>query len=104
MAGVPKSKKALFGLVLLYSALIALALLLERPNDLTEFVYHLFSGGGDCKGREETSLQLTAFPYKLISNAYSPPGELKVRIITFERGSEPSTIIGAEASICRQRI
>jgi CHASE2 domain len=104
MAGVPKSKKALFGLALLYSALIALALLLERPNDLTEFVYRLFSGGGDCKGREETNLQFTAFPYKLISNAYSKPGELKVRIVTFERGSEPSTIFGNEASLCRQRI
>ena len=91
MADNPKHWRAAL-VAVVYSALIGFALLAERPNDVTEFVSHLF--GGDCKGREETTLQAAAFPYKIISNFYSPPGELHVRLVTIEQGSEPSDIFG----------
>lgn len=103
MEGDQKHKRAPLAVLLIYSALIALALFLEHPNDLSEFAYHLFSKGGDCKGREETTLQLAPFPYRLFSDAYSTPGELQVRLVTFERGSEPGNIFGDE-NLCRQRV
>jgi len=100
MTDSPKHQRAAL-VVLVYLALIGFALLAERPNDVTEFVYHLF--GENCKGREETTLQAAAFPYRVISNFYSPPGELQVRLVTLEQGSEPSDIFGDER-LCRQRV
>jgi hypothetical protein len=102
MADGQKRKRA--GLVLLfYMTLIGLALFFEHPNGVTEFAFNLFSEGDNCRGREETTLHIAAFPYKLISNAYSAPGELRVRLVTFERGSEPRNIFGDE-NLCRQRL
>ena len=103
MEGGPNQRTVSLALLLIYSALIAFALFLEHPNDITEFAYHLFGKSEDCRGREETTLQLAAFPYRLISSAYSTPGELRVRLVTFERGSEPSNIFGDE-NLCRQRL
>src|SRR2546425_12945909 len=97
----PKQQKALVVVLLLYAALIAINLLAEHPNDVTQFVYHLFKK--DCSGREETTIQVNAFPYNLISLLYPPPGELKVRIVTFQPGSEPRNIFG-DGNVCRQRL
>jgi CHASE2 domain len=97
MADNPKGKRSAF-VVCVYVGLIVLALLMESPNHVTELIHHWF--GKDCKGREETTV--TSVPYKIISNFYSAPGELKVRLVTLDKGSEPRDIFGDE-NLCRQR-
>lgn len=103
MAGTPKPRRAVITAVI-YLSLVAFALLLDRPTDLTRFIYQLFNKSGDCKGREETTLQSDAIPYKLMANQYAPLSPLQVKIVTLEKGFEPSIIFGKEDALCRQRI